>query len=632
MTIPVGMEVGAGTGPGVTGAGAGTGAGASTWAGGAIAAFERTGSAAQAQAATAAPGEGTGASWQSMLRAWGMVARTSGGMANQAASETAETGATTGIDERPDVESAQAAFAQAGAHAAQPAPTTNRGNGPVVNAGSPANNTAAATGPRSPSNAASVAASAQSATAIRPAGLSGSSTGTSPSVKGEKKANETDDAGAQQNVVQGTYGLPSPPADGPGLADSVAPVQPQITSATLADSLSLAKQIVEPSGGASETEPEAAIAAIPARSSPSITTASTATNSGAGARAASPVTASPAPANAAQKSLRDEETIGCTPTLIGEQVESAAQPQFSSAAPGGSVAGASRVRSATRQSGPGASSGVEEHRTLSGEFEPHRGASTTNGTSVDPAVSTASADKPSGDSGSSPSPQSMARSAREAVAGGAIAAAGQGIGTHVVVGQISAPEAPAMVRDPGGAQGTAVGRNEPAPTQAAAPQETFAALDAGTSVGTPSWIHAGGHQAEAGFEDPALGWVGVRADLSGGSVHAALVPGSTEAAQALSGHLAGLNAYLAEQHAPIATLTMAAPGSSGAETGVDQNMQQNAGQHGEQNPAAAPQSSVQLDAGASASAKAMSTTATNGEFDAFAYAGGNRGTHISVMA
>ena len=274
MTIPVGMEVGAGTGPGVTGAGAGTGAGASTWAGGAIAAFERTGSAAQAQAATAAPGEGTGASWQSMLRAWGMVARTSGGMANRAASETAETGATTGIDERPDVESAQAAFAQAGAHAAQPAPTTNRGNGPVVNAGSPANNTAAATGPRSPSNAASVAASAQSATAIRPAGLSGSSTGTSPSVKGEKKANETDDAGAQQNVVQGTYGLPSPPADGPGLADSVAPVQPQITSATLADSLSLAKQIDGPSSGASETEPEAAIAAIRAKGSPSITTAS----------------------------------------------------------------------------------------------------------------------------------------------------------------------------------------------------------------------------------------------------------------------------------------------------------------------------------------------------------------------
>jgi hypothetical protein len=105
-----------------------------------------------------------------------------------------------------------------------------------------------------------------------------------------------------------------------------------------------------------------------------------------------------------------------------------------------------------------------------------------------------------------------------------------------------------------------------------------------------------------------------------------------EAAQALSGHLAGLNAYLAEQHAPVAPLTMAAPGSSGMEAGVNQNMQQSAGQHGEQNPGAAPQSGVQPDAGASGSATAMSMTATNGEFDAFAYAGGNRGTHISVMA
>ncbi|MGA3100471.1 MAG: hypothetical protein ABSD61_01285 [Terracidiphilus sp.] len=628
MTIPVGMEVGAGTGPGVTGAGVETGAGASTWAGGAIAAFERAGSAAQGQAATFVPGKGTGASWQSMLRAWGMVARTNGDTMNQAASETADTGATTGIDERPGVESAQAAFARAGAHAAQPAPTTNQGNGPVAGAAAAANNAAGAIGPRSPSNAASVAASAQGATAIRAAGFSGSSTGTSPSVKGEKRANETDDAGAQQNVVQGTNGLPSPPAAGAGLAVSVAPVQPQITSATLADSLSLAKQIDGPSSGASETEPEAAIAAIRAKGSPSITTASTATNSGAGAPAASP-----AQANAAQNSLRDEETSGCTPTLIGEQAESAAQPRFSSTAPEVAVAGPSRVRSATRQSGLGASSGIDEHRTLSGEFEPHRGASAMDGASADPAVATASADKLSGDSDTSHSPQSMARSAHEAVAGGVITAAGQGIGTHVVVGQqTSATEASAIVRDTGGAQGTTAARGEPAPTDVAAPRETFAALDAGTSVGTPSWIHAGGHQAEAGFEDPALGWIGVRADLSGNSVHAALVPGSVEAAQALSGHLAGLNAYLAEQHAPVAPLTMAAPGSSGMEAGVNQNMQQSAGQHGEQNPGAAPQSGVQPDAGASGSATAMSMTATNGEFDAFAYAGGNRGMHISVMA
>ena len=105
-------------------------------------------------------------------------------------------------------------------------------------------------------------------------------------------------------------------------------------------------------------------------------------------------------------------------------------------------------------------------------------------------------------------------------------------------------------------------------------QETFSALDARTGVGTPGWIHAGGHTAEAGFQDPALGWVGVRADMSGGNIHAALLPGSEDAAQTLSGHLAGLNAYLAEQHTPVETLTLAATGGGGIEANAGQSMQQ----------------------------------------------------------
>jgi hypothetical protein len=100
----------------------------------------------------------------------------------------------------------------------------------------------------------------------------------------------------------------------------------------------------------------------------------------------------------------------------------------------------------------------------------------------------------------------------------------------------------------------------------------------------------------------------------------------------LSGHLAGLNAYLQEQQTPVATLTMAAPGMTGLESSVDQSMQQSAGQHGEQDPAAAQQSGAQPGVGASASATAMSATAANGGFNAIAYAGGSRGTHISVMA
>jgi hypothetical protein len=79
-------------------------------------------------------------------------------------------------------------------------------------------------------------------------------------------------------------------------------------------------------------------------------------------------------------------------------------------------------------------------------------------------------------------------------------------------------------------------------------------------------VPAGGHRAEAGYLDPALGWVAVRAESSGGGVHAAVLPGSPEAAQVLGTHLSGLNAFLAQQHGPHATVTMAAPedGHSGA--------------------------------------------------------------------
>jgi len=90
--------------------------------------------------------------------------------------------------------------------------------------------------------------------------------------------------------------------------------------------------------------------------------------------------------------------------------------------------------------------------------------------------------------------------------------------------------------------------------------DPFATLDQGTLSTAPTWVHAGAQHAEAGFEDPALGWVGVRADLSAGGVHAALVPGSAEAAATLGGHLAGLNAYLAERNSPVESVTLAAHG------------------------------------------------------------------------
>lgn len=122
-----------------------------------------------------------------------------------------------------------------------------------------------------------------------------------------------------------------------------------------------------------------------------------------------------------------------------------------------------------------------------------------------------------------------------------------------------------------------------APSSAAASPDShdpFAELDSGTTPASPSWIRAGAHSAEAGYQDPSLGWVGVRAEVSGGDIHASLVPGSADAAQVLSSHLAGLNSYLAEQHAPVATLTMSTSAESQRDAGAGQGAQQQEQNHG----------------------------------------------------
>jgi hypothetical protein len=215
--------------------------------------------------------------------------------------------------------------------------------------------------------------------------------------------------------------------------------------------------------------------------------------------------------------------------------------------------------------------------------------------------------------------------------------------TSHVAAQISGPDGSMMVRDAAGAHGTAstfnVASGSSAGTTPAAQQEPFAALDAGTGVSTPNWVHAGGRQAEAGFEDPALGWVGVRADLSSGGVHAAIVAGSSEAAQTLSGHLAGLNAYLSENHTPVSTLTMDTAGYSGSETGQNQGMNQGTNESMQQSQGHAESQSGHQAAnqsGASASERgAQVLPANSGDpvsgLGAIASVDG-RGAHISVMA
>ncbi len=163
-------------------------------------------------------------------------------------------------------------------------------------------------------------------------------------------------------------------------------------------------------------------------------------------------------------------------------------------------------------------------------------------------------------------------------------------------------------------------------------QDTFSALDAGSLPGNPIWTQAGSRHAEAGFRDPDLGWVGVRADLSASGVHATLVPSSADAAQALSGHIAGLDAHLTEQHAQIASLSMASPGDGGIGSGAGQQMQQNADRNTQGNPQENLQTRSEGVIHRPSSASRFSPAPQSESPDASSQGGAMRGTRISVMA
>ncbi|MGP8173171.1 MAG: hypothetical protein ACLP7O_01330 [Terracidiphilus sp.] len=209
---------------------------------------------------------------------------------------------------------------------------------------------------------------------------------------------------------------------------------------------------------------------------------------------------------------------------------------------------------------------------------------------------------------------------------------------HLLGGQpgSSALDGSALSRDPAGVPGAGNTAGNMAGTSlgtaaGAGSRETFAALDAGTTTGTPIWIHAGAQRAEAGFQDPALGWIGVRADGSGGGIHAALVPGSADAAQALGGHLAGLNAYLAEQHTPVESLTLAAP-EGRSDQSASQGMHPGAGQNSGQDGYAEPQSNSQASSLANTVTVLPEISAQGSGLDGTGQAARPGGVHISVMA
>jgi len=89
---------------------------------------------------------------------------------------------------------------------------------------------------------------------------------------------------------------------------------------------------------------------------------------------------------------------------------------------------------------------------------------------------------------------------------------------------------------------------------------------------------------EAGFQDPSLGWVSVRAEMgSGGGVHASVIPSSSDAAQVLNGHLSGLDAHLANQHLPVHPVTISLSQESQFSSGPGDGNQREYGGHTNQN-------------------------------------------------
>ncbi|UWZ83136.1 hypothetical protein [Occallatibacter riparius] len=163
-------------------------------------------------------------------------------------------------------------------------------------------------------------------------------------------------------------------------------------------------------------------------------------------------------------------------------------------------------------------------------------------------------------------------------------------------------------------------------SSASTARDPFAALDRRTAAPAPTWSQAGTHHAEAGYLDPSLGWIGVRAEGSGFALHATIVPGSGEAAQALGGHVASLNSFVAEHHGRSSTVAIASP---------DQGQQQSALNNSSGgSPQQQPHQQSQR-GGASlfaSSAAAIAATPTSSRTTSEAPLYSRQGAHISVIA
>ena len=121
------------------------------------------------------------------------------------------------------------------------------------------------------------------------------------------------------------------------------------------------------------------------------------------------------------------------------------------------------------------------------------------------------------------------------------------------------------------------------PGRGSVTEQAFTALDTANSKTGFTWSHLSARQAEAGYQDPVLGWVNVRAQSDSSGIHAALVPSSAAAAQSLRGHLDGLQAFLHNQQTSVLTVQVSKPEAFAMGQGSGHGQGQNAGQGPPQN-------------------------------------------------
>jgi len=579
-----------------------------------------------------------------MLRAGGSVPDARSSSADNGTGTAGGTGRVNTADEHDYIEDAPSSISGAGANAdAEMVPQFPRpadpGKGSVADAtqrqANPQSTLSLCTAARAPqisilANGACRAASAQPTEGSTATNLTngssaaGNATGTARGARSEKRDSAAKGTRAEQQVASAENGVLAMQVNLPGnpAAAAQAPVLPE-------------EELATPKTGVED--PVDSVASERTGSSPAAEPQGTGAGSGgafsrraeAARTGVTAQTGSRNPASTTKSQLQDNETSGATAPLWGESEKSSTEPQPASLTAAGILSEEPQGR------GLGQRSAERESRTEAESYTPaiqnpaYQDIEGINSAVALAANADAGVDKSRLGSGTQSTQQSLARTVQGVAAGEAVSST-----SHPVVAQSSgaAADASAWVRNPAGAHEVLSAASSVAAgstgTQDITAREAIASLDAAPAVGTPNWLHAASRQAEAGFQDPALGWVGVRADLDGGIVHATVLTSSSEAAQALSGHLAGLSSYLTEQQTPVATLTITTSVGSGLEAGVDQSMQQSPGQNAEQGAAAGSQ----YGASAPASTLPLSAAIQGSGLDMAVNVGEGRGTYISVVA